>query len=142
MATTEKKFITVTTKINAPVEKVWDLWTDPKHIIRWNYALDHWHTPIAENDLCIGGKFLFRMESKDGSRGFDFKGKYNEIERYESIDYTIDYGRRVRIIFEDIGTGIKITEEFEDENVFTSEMRRTVRQAILDNFKKYAENVA
>jgi uncharacterized protein YndB with AHSA1/START domain len=45
MKTIEKTMITVTSRIEAPVEKVWVYWTDPKHIIHWNHASGDWHTP-------------------------------------------------------------------------------------------------
>jgi uncharacterized protein YndB with AHSA1/START domain len=89
MSTIEKEVITVISEVNAPVEKVWNDWTDPKHIIRWNNASEDWHTPRAENDLRVGGRFLSRMEARDGSAGFDFSGKYDRIELYKSIHYTI-----------------------------------------------------
>jgi len=57
MGTTTKKSITVEAIINAPVKKVWEFWTDPKHIIHWNQASHDWHTPKAENDLRVGGNF-------------------------------------------------------------------------------------
>lgn len=74
-----KKTITIQAVINAPVEKVWQLYTAPVHIMQWNYASDDWHTPRAENDLKAGGKFLYRMEAKDGGFGFDFYGTYENI---------------------------------------------------------------
>jgi len=55
-----KKRITVQAVINAPVAKVWQLYTTPEHIMQWNHASDDWHTPRAENDLKPGGKFLYR----------------------------------------------------------------------------------
>lgn len=54
-----KKTITVQAVIKAPLEKVWTFWTAPLHVTKWNYASDDWHTPRAENDLRIGGKFLY-----------------------------------------------------------------------------------
>jgi len=74
------KTITVQAVIDAPVEEVWKLNTEPEHITQWNYASDDWHTPRAENDLKAGSKFLFRMEAKDGSSGFDFYGIYDEVK--------------------------------------------------------------
>ena len=74
MDTTEKTTITVEATINIPVEKVWNFWTKPEHIIKWNSASEDWHTPKAENDLRVGGAFSSRMEAKDGSFGFDFGG--------------------------------------------------------------------
>jgi uncharacterized protein YndB with AHSA1/START domain len=58
MTKKEKTIITVAVKINAPVDKVWSVWTDPYHIIHWNNASDDWHTPKSENDLRVGGRFL------------------------------------------------------------------------------------
>src|SRR3954468_963380 len=83
---TSKK-ITVETTVQAPVEKVWKYWTETTHITNWNSASDDWHTPYAENDLRVGGKFLSRMEAKDGSFGFDFGGIYDDVILHEVIAY-------------------------------------------------------
>ena len=139
MHTKEKTLITVQTVINAPVEKIWKLWTTPEHITKWNNASDDWHTPFAENDLRTGGKFLSRMEAKDGSFGFDFGGVYDHIKTNEAIDYTIGDGRKVKISFTGKGNETKVIETFEAENHNPVEMQRGGWQAILDNFKKYAE---
>ena len=68
MKTKDKQIVTMAIKINAPVKKVWDLWTDPKHVIHWNFASDDWRAPRATNDLRAGGKFSCRMEAKDCRR--------------------------------------------------------------------------
>ena len=81
--------ITIESIVNAPVEKVWTLWTQPEHITRWNNASDDWHTPHAENDLRVGGKFLSRMEAKDGSCGFDFWGTYDDVQENKLLAYTL-----------------------------------------------------
>src|SRR4051812_5914789 len=85
METTSKTTITVQTTVNAPVEQVWKHWTKPEHIMKWNNASDDWHTPLAESDLRPGGKFVSRMEAKDGSFGFDFGGVYDEVEEHARI---------------------------------------------------------
>ena len=79
MIATGKPTIKVEATVNAPVEKVWKLWTNPEHVTQWNHASDDWHSPRAENDLRPGGNFLYRMEAKDGSFGFDFTGTYDEV---------------------------------------------------------------
>ncbi len=76
MNTPEKNFLTVSTLVAAPIKPVWESWTDPRHIVGWNQASPEWHTPHASNKLEAGGKFVYRMESKDGSEGFDFEGVY------------------------------------------------------------------
>lgn len=132
--------ITVETSVEAPVEKVWELWTTPEHIKNWNKATEDWHTPKTENDLRPGGSFVSRMEAKDGSMGFDFGGTYDEVKTNELISYTLDDGRKVEIVFSSDGDMTKIIENFEAENTNPVEIQRGGWQAILDHFKKYAES--
>jgi uncharacterized protein YndB with AHSA1/START domain len=139
MTTKERTLVKIQTTIQAPIEKVWIYWTLPEHIINWNYASEDWHTPWAENDFRVGGKFLSRMESKDGSMGFDFGGEYNDIKLYHMISYTIGDGRTVRVIFSSEGRSTIVTESFEAESENPVEMQRNGWQAILNNFKKYVE---
>lgn len=139
MTTTEKTKIAVETTVNAPVEKVWACWSGPEHIIKWCNASEDWHTPRAENDLRAGGKFITRMEAKDGSFGFDFSGVYDEVKINELIAYTADDGRKVSITFRADGGATQVTETFEAENENPVEMQQAGWQSILDNFKKYTE---
>ncbi|OAT85384.1 polyketide cyclase [Bacillus sp. MKU004] len=138
MGTSEK--ITIQTTVQAPVEKVWAYWTEPNHITKWNAASDDWHTPFAENDLRIGGKFLSRMEAKDGSFGFDFGGTYDEVKANEVIAYSMEDGRTVSITFKANGDKTEIVETFDPESENPVDMQRQGWQAILDRFKSYVEN--
>jgi uncharacterized protein YndB with AHSA1/START domain len=133
--------VTVETTVNAPVEKVWETWSQPQHITRWCAASDDWHAPRAENDLRKGGKFSTRMEAKDGSFGFDFGGIYDEVKKNELIEYTMGDGRKVQVTFTKQGSSTKVVETFEAENTNPVEMQRGGWQAILDNFKKYTESI-
>jgi len=132
--------ITVQAAIAAPVDKVWNCWTDPSHIVKWNSASDDWHTPHATNDLRPGGKFTSRMEAKDGSFGFDFEGVYDEVILNEYIEYTIADGRKVKIVFNRNGDHCEVVETFEAETQNSVELQREGWQAIMNNFKKYVEN--
>ncbi len=135
----DKTFITVTAIINAPIEKVWNYWTAPEHITQWCHASDDWHAPHAENDIRVGGKFITRMEAKDGSFGFDFNGIYDEVKINELISYAIEDGRKVSITFEGNANKTTVTEIFEPEDQNPRDMQQAGWQAILDNFKKYVE---
>jgi uncharacterized protein YndB with AHSA1/START domain len=139
MATIDKKILTVEVIINAPVEKVWTLWTDPKHIVRWNNASDEWYTPRAKNDLRVGGKFLSRMEAKDGSNGFDFSGEYDKIELFKQIDYTLADSREVKVSFVSNGHETTVKETFEAEQINPVEIQQFGWQSIMNNFKRYIE---
>lgn len=135
---TSKK-ITVATTVKASIENVWDYWTNTTHITNWNMASDDWHSPYAENDLRVGGKFLTRMEAKDGSFGFDFAGIYDEVVLHEVIAYTLGDGRKVECTFKRNENETQITVVFDAEMENPIEFQQQGWQAILDNFKKYAE---
>lgn len=140
MIATEKTTITVSANVNAPVEKVWALWTKPEHIVNWNNAIAEWHTPKAENDLREGGRFNFRMEARDGSMGFDFNGEYTKVIPNQEIEYRLADGRKVTVLFTAEGNATEIKESFEAEDMNPEELQRSGWQAILDNFKQYAES--
>jgi uncharacterized protein YndB with AHSA1/START domain len=139
METANKTTITVEATVNAPVEKVWQSWTRPEHIMQWNNASDDWHTPRAENDLRVGGTFVTRMEARDGSFGFDFSGVYDDVQENRYIEYTLGDGRKVKVNFTSQGNSTKVVETFEAENTHSVEMQKGGWQAVLDNFKKYTE---
>ena len=139
METTEKTVITVEATIKASMEKVWKYWTEPKHITQWCNASDDWHAPYAENDVRVGGKFKTTMAAKDGSVSFDFGGVYTTVRQNKTIEYTILDGRKVQIAFSSQGNETKVIETFEAETENPHEMQRGGWQAILDNFRKYAE---
>jgi len=134
-----KQTIIVKRIINVPIEKVWQYWTEPEHIKKWNSASEDWHTTFAENDLRVGGKFLSRMEAKDGSVGFDFWGIYDEVKLYEIIESTLGDERKVKVTFVGKEEYTEVTESFEAEHINSIEMQQAGWQAILDNFKKYTE---
>jgi uncharacterized protein YndB with AHSA1/START domain len=136
---TAKTMITIEAEVNAPVEKVWNCWTAPEHIVNWCQASDDWHCPAAENDLRTGGNFKTTMAAKDGSFSFDFGGVYTEVIENESIKYTMDDGRTAAVTFirEDDKTFIE--ESFEAESMNSLELQRGGWQAILNSFKKYTE---
>jgi len=135
----QKQIITIKTIVNASIETVWTYWTEPEHIKKWNSASEDWHTTVAENDLRVHGKFLSRMEAKDGSFGFDFGGVYDEIKLYDVIAYTLGDERKVRIDFVFKDNKTEVTETFEAESTNSIEMQQAGWQSILENFKRYTE---
>lgn len=133
--------ITVAAFVNAPIEKVWDAWTKPDHITKWNNANDDWHTTKATNDLRVGGKFSSRMEAKDVSMGFDFGGTYTELKNHKGIAYEMEDQRMVNIDFTPESGGVRIVEVFDADSENPADMQRAGWQAILNNFKRYVENL-
>lgn len=135
----ENTKITVSEIVEADTKKVWDYWTKPEHITNWNFASDDWHCPKAENDLRVGGTYSARMEAKDGSFGFDFEAVYDEVLSQEKITYTTTDGRVATTHFEDLGDKTKVTTTIDAENENPVDMQIDGWQAIINNFKKYAE---
>jgi uncharacterized protein YndB with AHSA1/START domain len=133
------KSITVQTTVNAPIDKVWECWTKPEHITQWAFAQDDWEAPAAENDVRTGGAFKTRMQSKDGKEGFDFTGVYTNVAKHERIEYDMDDGRHVSVVFEETPGGVLVKETFDPEHENPETMQRDGWQAILDNFKLYVE---
>ncbi len=131
--------ITIEATIKAPVEKVWDLWTNPVHLLHWNNASDDWLTSYAESDLRVDGRFMSRMESRDGSSGFDFSGRFTAVMPYRRITYLMDDDRAVEITFSSQGDQTRVTETFDAEHENPYELQKEGWQSILNNFKKYAE---
>jgi uncharacterized protein YndB with AHSA1/START domain len=86
--------ITVETTVAAPIERVWDAWSNPADITQWNAPSPDWHTPRATVDLRVGGAFLSRMEAKDGGMGFDFAGTYTRIVRTSASNIPSATARR------------------------------------------------
>jgi uncharacterized protein YndB with AHSA1/START domain len=140
METTTKTSVTVEATVNAPVEKVWTYWSEPKHITKWCQASDDWHAPYAENDLKTGGLFKTTMAAKDGSFSFDFGGEYTDVRLHRLMAYKLGDGREVKVTFAGDGNNTKVTEIFDAETTHSVDQQRAGWQAILDNFKKYTES--
>lgn len=135
-----KNPITVQTIVNAPMDKVWDFWNKPEHITGWAFADEDWEALSPENDLQVGGTFKTVMAAKDKSASFDFIGKYTVVEEHAVIEYDMDDGRHVKVEFEQVPEGIKVTETFDPEDENPEEVQRAGWQAMLDNFKSYVED--
>jgi uncharacterized protein YndB with AHSA1/START domain len=135
----QREKIMIETTLHEPIVKIWEYWTEPRHIVQWNNASSDWHTTTCQNDLTVGGRFLSRMEAKDGSFGFDFSGAYDDIKPNELISYTLDDERKVEIRFFQQANSIHIVEIFEAENENSFEQQRSGWQSILDNFKAYTQ---
>lgn len=137
------ELITVEVDVEAPLENVWDLWTTPEHVMHWNFASKDWHCPKASSEFNFNGEFHYIMAAKDGSVEFDFWGTFTKIIDHSFIEIYLGDGRELNIQFEKIKTGTKIIETFEPEEVNSIDLQKQGWQAILNNFKTYAEgNVA
>jgi uncharacterized protein YndB with AHSA1/START domain len=124
--------------VSANKQKVWDYYTQPEHIINWNFADPSWHCPTATNDLKVGGRYLARMEAKDESFGFDFDAVYTETNLGEYFTYEFG-GRFATVEFKEINAQTEVIVTFDPETENSIELQQNGWQSILDNFKQYVE---
>lgn len=138
-ASPEKLQQSVSAEIRAPLASVWDAWVNPGDIQNWNFAVAEWCCPKAEIDLREGGRFRYRMESRDGNAGFDFEGTFTAVVPNERIEFQLEDGRTVQVAFSETDNGIEVVETFEAEDEQSAEQQRHGWQRILNNFKRYVE---
>ena len=117
--------ITIQAVVAADRQKVWNCYTQPEHITKWNFATDTWHCPAASNDMRVGGKYLARMEAKDGSFAFDFEAVYNEIVDGEKFTYTMPDNREIQVSFEKMDDKTLVTVTFDPENENPVDLQRS-----------------
>jgi len=80
-----EKELTITRVLNAPIELVWKVWTDPDHIKNW-WGPNGFTNTIFGMDLKPGGVWEFIMHGPDGK---DYKNKsiFKEIIKHKQIVY-------------------------------------------------------
>ncbi len=132
--------ITIQAEISAAKEKVWGYYTQPEHIVNWNFAGDDWQCPTASNDLTVGGKYIARMEAKDGSFGFDFEAVYTELNVGNSFQYRLGDERFVDFKLEESNGTTTAIIVFDAETINDPELQRQGWSMILNRFKAYTES--
>jgi uncharacterized protein YndB with AHSA1/START domain len=130
--------ITIKVTVLADKQKVWNYYIQPEHITKWNFADPSWHCPTATNDLNVGGRYVARMEAKDGSFGFDFDAVYKEVNQGQNFTYEFG-GRLATVEFKEENGQTEVIVTFDPETDNSIDLQRQGWQAILDNFKKYTE---
>ena len=74
--------------------------------------------------------------------GFDFSGKFLEVNPHSQIRMELDDQRSLEVWFEAVDGGIRVTEEFEAENMNPVELQQQGWQAILNAYKNYCQSVS
>jgi uncharacterized protein YndB with AHSA1/START domain len=86
---TADRELVLTRLIDAPREKLYRAWTDPKLLTQWFAPLPY-TTPRAELDVRPGGANLVVMRSPDGNE-FPNRGIYLEVVPNERLVFTDAY---------------------------------------------------
>lgn len=81
--------LVLTRILNAPREKAYRCWTDPKLITQW-FTPPPFTTPFAEMDVRAGGSSLITMRGPDGTE-YPNRGVYLEVVPNQRLVFTDAY---------------------------------------------------
>ena len=87
-----KKEITIIRTYDAPREKVWQAWTDPKQLQQW-WAPHGFTSPTVEIDARVGGTLYIVMLAGDGLGAMGgmkapMKGVFSEVVEPEKLVFS------------------------------------------------------
>lgn len=89
MTDATNRTLTIKRVLNAPIQLVWDAWTQPEHIAHW-WGPGGMKTRIVDHDFSVGGSWKFAMDTPDGKE-FICEGIYKEIEAPHKIITSADF---------------------------------------------------
>jgi uncharacterized protein YndB with AHSA1/START domain len=87
-----KKEITIVRTFDAPREKVWQAWTDPKRLAQW-WSPRGFTTPVVELDPRVGGKLYIVMLGGEGMGAFSgmkapMRGEFSEVVPNQKLAFS------------------------------------------------------
>ncbi len=126
----------------APVEKVWESFSDPKHVLKWFFVIQNQRCQSAVNELKEGGTFKYVMSTRDNAVGYDFTGTIKTLIHHEHIVVELTDGRMAEFTFVRIDPQTtKFIMVFEPETKNTHQTQKRFWDVVLTNFEKYVENL-
>ena len=84
-SSTHDRELIITRKLNAPVELVWEVWTQPEHIAKW-WGPDGFTNTITTMDLVPGGVWELVMHGPDG-KDYQNRSIFKEVIPLKKIVY-------------------------------------------------------
>jgi uncharacterized protein YndB with AHSA1/START domain len=78
--------ITLIADFAAPIDQVWDLWSDPRKLERWLGPPTH-PASVEKHDLAPGGEITFFMTGPEGDRSWG-TWRVTAVDRPTSVEFT------------------------------------------------------
>ncbi|MDK9698621.1 MAG: SRPBCC domain-containing protein [bacterium] len=138
----DNRVIVISRDIDAPRELVYQVFTDPKHIVKWHYATDGWTVPFAETDVRPGGTFRIGMASPENAHSFVYEGVYHDIREPALLYYVLADGRALVTAFEEIAGKTRLTLILMLEATHSEEQQREGWSTLMLHFAECAEELA
>jgi uncharacterized protein YndB with AHSA1/START domain len=146
----ERTLVTIRV-FDAPRERVYKAWTDPKQVARW-FPPEGFTAPVCELDVRVGGKIRIDMKGPEGEpfKGqiFPGRGVYREVVPNERLAFTMapEIGDRVlptvlmTVLFEDQGAKTKLTihQTLETVEDYEEMVKTGMREGIAESLGKLA----
>jgi uncharacterized protein YndB with AHSA1/START domain len=85
----KKEDVVITRIIDAPLELVWQAWTEPEQVMHW-WGPKYYTSPSCKIDLRVGGKYVFAMQAPadQGGQVSYTAGVYQRIEPLKLLEFT------------------------------------------------------
>jgi uncharacterized protein YndB with AHSA1/START domain len=84
----ETSMLTVTTEWDAPIERVWELWSDPRKLERW-WGPPTYPATVGTHELVPGGTVTYTMTGPEGDQ---HKGFWSVIGVDPPLSFVADDG--------------------------------------------------
>jgi uncharacterized protein YndB with AHSA1/START domain len=141
--------LTLTADFEAPIERVWQLWADPRQLERWWGPPTHPAT-VEKHDLALGGEVTYFMTGPEGeqSRGW---WRVTAVNPPTSLEFTDGFANQdgtpnaetpttavqMRLTEQDGGTRMQLRFVFESNE----HMERLERWGAFDVFPQSVEQI-
>ena len=91
VSTPSDREVLVKRSFDAPVNLVWQAYTDPVLMRRWLTAMPGWTMPVCEMTTEVGGTYRWRWRNSNSGQEFGFFGEMLEVEWHAKIVHTQIY---------------------------------------------------
>ena len=91
VSTPSDREVLVKRSFDAPVNLVWQAYTDPALMRRWLTAMPGWSMPVCEMATHVGGKYRWRWRNNENGQEFGFTGEMLEVALHSKIAHTQIY---------------------------------------------------
>jgi uncharacterized protein YndB with AHSA1/START domain len=143
----ENLSITLIADFDAPIERVWELWSDPRKLERW-WGPPDYPASFETHDLTPGGDATYLMSGPNGAmRG---TWRVTAVEPPTSLEFTdaftgpdgrpiadVPFGVRVRLTERDRGTRMKMHLTFESRE----DMEKLMSTGIVEGLRQAASQI-
>lgn len=91
VSTPSDREVLVKRSFAAPVDLVWQAYTEPAILRRWLTAMPGWSMPVCEMATQVGGKYRWRWRNEENGQEFGFTGEFLEVALHAKIVHTQHY---------------------------------------------------